>query len=251
MSASTPAAEPLSRPQKLAIVHLLGWTLGVAVVLGIYRAAIVWHTTDEGAPQLGWFELGYGLAYGTAASGLGLYLWRRWKGGAGPSQPGHWILVFAGVALVIDVGVAVAIEVAIAIAGSESNTLRNVSWMLHQAVGWTLASLIGVAVLFNTRGATRHWAIAAFAVVMMLALNALAHSALLATYSGPLGNSVWRIASMIRPGGAGLTLMILWSAVIIDFRLGIRRDWLHAGGIAAVSGLGLVDIASQLRQFLG
>jgi hypothetical protein len=56
---------------------------------------------------------------------------------------------------------------------------------------------------------------------------------------------------MIRLGGACLTLLILWSAITIDVRLGVRRDWLHAGGVAAVSGLGLVDLANQLRQFIG
>ncbi|MEX2176536.1 MAG: hypothetical protein WD872_19380 [Pirellulaceae bacterium] len=113
--APAPAVEPVGqRPQKLAIVHLLGWTLGVAAVLGLYRAVM----DLSGLPaewQLGarLSQLGFGLAYGTALAGMGLFVWRWARGiGPGPSQPGHWLLVLGGVGLLTDIFTIGAIQAA-------------------------------------------------------------------------------------------------------------------------------------------
>lgn len=84
---------------RLGIIHLLGCTLGCAAVLAVYRA------NAPAAPTLlqSLWQLGMGLAYGVAASGLVLFLWRWWTGsGPAPSQPGHWLLVFGGVGWLLD-----------------------------------------------------------------------------------------------------------------------------------------------------
>lgn len=250
MDALPPA--PTHRPQKLAIVHLLGWTLGVAAVLGIYRAAAAWQAEDGTLPQLHWQALGYGLAYGTAISGLGLFFWRWHLSPAlGPSQPGHWILVFTGIGLVIDVGLAAIIEGALAISGTGTQSNEQVPWMTHQVVGWSVSSLIGFVVLFNMRGTTFLWTVASIAIVLMLTANAAIHAiALVALLRGAAGTWVWHVPFMIRVGGAACALLILWYAVLGDIRSRVPRDWLHAGGVAAVTGLGLVDIITNLPRLM-
>src|SRR5262245_4512151 len=97
---------------RLGIVHFLGWMVGVGIVLAIYRAATEWNELPEEVDLTQrLIQLGFGLAYGTAASGLGLFVWRWTRGTAsGPTQPGHWLLVFGGIGLVIDVGLAAALE---------------------------------------------------------------------------------------------------------------------------------------------
>ena len=83
-----------NRRSRLGIVHFLIWMSGCGVVLAIYRL----NTPAQASLAQSASQLGYGLAYGTAASGLALFLW-RWRTGSGPlpAQPGHWLLVFGAV----------------------------------------------------------------------------------------------------------------------------------------------------------
>lgn len=239
-----------ARPQKLAIVHLLGWTLGVAAVLGIYRAAAVWHAEDGQPVQMTWPALGYGLAYGTAISGLGLFLWRWWRSSGqspgearfrGPTQPGHWLLVFAGIGLVIDVSVAAAVDLLCAFR-EPSHSAHP--WLVHQVVGWSIGWLIGLAVLLNLRDASRLWMVAVMLVVIWMMGNAVFHALTLVHIQlGWGGFWPWWMTNCFRVFGLAAVSAAVAAAEWWDRLNGASRDWLHFGGIAAALALGAVDVA--------
>lgn len=238
------ASEP-TRPQRLAIVHLLGWTLGVAAVLGIYRAAAVWHASLDNRPvQMTWPALGYGLAYGTAVSGLGLFIWRWWRGASqGPTQPGHWLLVFAGIGLLIDLGVALAIEVA-QVWLDPSRQYVYLAYPAHQAVGWAVGAVLGMIVLLNLRGAGRLWIAATLIVVLMMSANSLACAvSFIAAYHGFPGTWIWWVPVCVRVSGEACVVVIVAGAEISDRWSRLERDWLHLGGIVAALALGAVDLS--------
>src|SRR4029453_14079367 len=147
---------PNSPVQRLAIVHFLGWMIGVGAVLAIYRAATEFtEPTREVDLSQRLIQLGFGLAYGTAVSGLGLFLWRWWRGkGSGPTQPGHWLLVFGGIGLIVDVGVAAVVyAVMMSRSGNDHGSVAFRSWSNHQIIGWSIAALITSVVLIRLRAA--------------------------------------------------------------------------------------------------
>jgi hypothetical protein len=106
---------PTARPNRLAIGHLLLWTAATAVVF----AALVTTEQRFAIRKIRQTELGIRIhhagyclalavapAYGAAIAGIRLATWRvttqRW---GFPTQPGHWLLVSAGV-VPIAIGVA-------------------------------------------------------------------------------------------------------------------------------------------------
>jgi hypothetical protein len=232
-------------PQKLAIVHILGWTLGVGVVLGIYRAVAVWHAANLDQPvQLSWPAVGYGLAQGTAVSGLGLLIWRWWRGTCqGPTQPGHWLLIFGSIGLIIDQGVAVGIETWQTLHGL-SNPYNYLVHYAHQAAGWGLGAILGMIVLANLRGAGRLWIAATLFIVLTISASALAYSAsFIGGYRGIPGTWIWKIPLCIRVVGEACIVVTLIGAESSDRIRGLPRDWLHLGGYAATLATVAVDLS--------
>jgi hypothetical protein len=252
MTGTPPDAASSQRPQKLAIVHFLGWMLGISVVLAALRAL-----TNEGDMPADWVlpirlsELGLGLAYGTAISGLGLFVWRWWTGaGPAPSQPGHWLLVLGGVALVIDLGTALSMRAALAVIGGGVKTTDFLPFLMHQIIGWELGLLVTVFVLGRLRGASAEWMAVTVVVVIALAANTATHVVSLVGFlQGAPGTWIWRVPGMSRVLGTAAILIALSCAELRDRQLRLPRDWLHGGGLVAALGLGLVHIATNLRAF--
>jgi hypothetical protein len=234
---------------RLGIIHLLGWMLGVGAVLAIFRA-----TTDTTGYPPDWLpfvrmqQLGFGLAYGTALSGLGLFLWRWWRGlPGGPSQPGHWLLVFGGLGLVIDVLTTYAIKLVLHWSDTEFDLTYFGAYLFYQATVWWWAAAVGAVFLARLRGATRGWTAMTVATVLTLTLNSLVTT--LSFYGfmqGAAGTWMWQVPIMVRIATTLIVLPILWTAEIADRRRRAGRDWLHGVGVYAISGLGLVDLASNL-----
>lgn len=245
-NASQPTTTP--RPQKLAIVHLLGWMAGVGLVLAIYRA-----NTDATEYPADWIlsmrltQLGMGLAYGTAISGLGLFLWRWWSGaGSGPTQPGHWLLVLGGMGLLLDFGTTAAIQGVLLVSGAGIKITYFPAWVSHQVVVWWIASQIALVVLLKARDAPFWWWGVALAAFLALSANAVANNvSLVAHMAGASGMWVWHMPLIVRITGEALMLLALCDAVYADLRARLPRDWLHAGGVLAGVGLGLVDLVTS------
>jgi hypothetical protein len=241
------STSPGARPQKLAIIHLLGWMVGVGAVLAIYRlgdALIGFAGQRTLFDQL--IQLGFGLTYGTAISGLALFVW-RWRRGTGslPTQPGHWLLVFGGLGLLIDVGVAFVVNVGPMLFGYKYAGLDYWSWYLHQLIGWSIAALIAALVVANLRAA-RWWHIVSWVVLAMALANAAAMVTELLGVQGILrGNWTYDVALAVRLVGEACCVIAITAAEISDRRRGLPRDWLHLGGICTALGLAVVDLSVQ------
>src|SRR5262245_35581927 len=95
-------APPTSR--RLGFGHFLVWMAGVGVVLALFQVGTDFNEMNESlALRTRLMHLSLGVAYGTAISGVGLFLWWRLRGvEMRPTQPGHWLLVVGGLALIID-----------------------------------------------------------------------------------------------------------------------------------------------------
>jgi hypothetical protein len=251
MTRATPDVPLTTHAPRLGIVHLLGWTLGVAVVLGVYRAANSWFVQDGAAQPMSPWSLGFGLAYGTALGGLGLFLWRWWRGtGAGPTQPGHWLLVLGGIGFLLDVGLVPVSQALVMLRYGSIQDYGHWVWQLHQFLGWSAGTFVGLFVLANLRGASWGWTIVALLFVLATALVAgLFVTALVAAQFGALGTWTWYLPMAVKTIGEAVVVMAILVAKLADRRRGLPRDWLHVGGILAVTLLASVDIAINVRTF--
>jgi hypothetical protein len=247
MTHATTDAPLATRAPRLGIVHLLGWTLGVAVVLGIYRAANAWHSQDSIAPSMSPWALGFGLAYGTALGGLGLFLWRWWRGtGSGPTQPGHWLLVFAGLGFCLDLFAMAAAEAIVYLWTGTIDGFRTFN--LHQCLGWSLGALVALVVLCRLREASVGWIVVTALLFVAMSLAAMQHIiSFVAAEAGALGSWTWQVPLVGKTIGVSIVLAALVVAEIADRRHGRPRDWLHAGGILAVTLLSLAELTANVR----
>ena len=129
---------------------------------------------DEATPPMSPWALGFGLAYGTALGGLALFLWRWWRGtGSGPTQPGHWLLVFAGLGFCLDLVAMAAAETIVFLWTGFSDGHRV--WNLHQCLGWSLGAIAALVVLCNLRKAANGWIIVTALLFVGMSLAALQH----------------------------------------------------------------------------
>jgi hypothetical protein len=237
------------RPSRLAIIHLLGWMVGVGAILATFRAT----TNDLDYPKdwLPWLrvqQLGFGLAYGTAISGLGLFIWRwfRSKPG-GPSQPGHWLLIFGGIGLIIDLAATHAMKLALLWSGTGIEFMHYSVWLFYQAIVRWMAAVIVTIILTRLRDASFWWIATTVAAMLTLTLDtSLTTISFFAFMHGAGGSWLWEVPLMVRIVGILVILPILWTAEFKDRARGVPRDWLHGGGIAAISGLALIDLASNV-----
>jgi hypothetical protein len=224
---------------RLGTIHLLGWMLGCGIVLAVYRFATTGMTLPLSVQIQ---QLGFGLAYGTALSGLALYVWRwRTGSGPGPTQPGHWLLLFCGVGFLIDIAVGGAIL---------SLGMLFPRWagrpLYHQALGWWVGTTVDLAVLPRMKGASRLWLSAATSILFVISMNAVFSTVLLiVALQGMPGTWPWYYVCLARIAGM-IPLICIWTAAIDDARQRLPRDWLHVAGIFAVSLLGLVDVCLHL-----
>ena len=187
-------------------------------------------------------QLGFGLTYGTTISGLALFLW-RWRSGSGPapSQPGHWLLIFGGLGLVIDKGVAMVIHLGPMLLKHPHGWFGY--WAMHRIACWTIAALIVLVFAFRMRAA-RPWHLFVWTALAFFLANAafvLVH--VLVSYAVVRGTWTIEIDIASRLIGQSCCVLTLAAAEGIDRWQRRSRDWLHAVGICAALSLASLDIA--------
>jgi len=216
---------------------------GCGVVLAIYKA----NTPAQPSLFQSAWQLGFGLAYGTAASGLALFLW-RWRTGSGPlpTQPGHWLLIFGAVGLVIDVTTSAAFLLGVRLGLAQTFA----AYLYQQLAAWGAGTLIGLIVLLHLRSASPFWTAAAVILVTAIGLNAVADVACLLGIATRSGTWTYYVPLWTQMATTALGVTAIWSAELTDRISRVPRDWLHLAGIAAISGLGLVNLATGAALFL-
>ena len=252
MSAPKPTAAP-DQQHRLGIVHLLIWIAGVAAVLALYRAALEsgWlEVSAAGREEVRWWQTAYGLVYGTAISGMGLVIYRRLRGDRSfPAHPGHWLLVFGGVAFSVDAAAFVLAK------GMNSAWIARFGgspglYYLQQWLAWGMALGVAIVVLARLRTAWNWWLLAGL-VAVLIAVNFLTHTLVMAQSLAQAGGS-----SII--SGAWPVYLIHWARILgtavclasLPVVLGSDRrprDWLHWVGIVALVALALVEEADQIQ----
>jgi hypothetical protein len=253
MSQSEHAETLPPQSPRLGIIHFLGWITGVAIVLAAYRAALEsgWlEVPQAGIEETRWWQLGYGLVYGTALSTIGLLLYRRLHGDSRfPAHPGHWLLVFGGLAFFVDAAAFGTAKGLIALWKTRFGF--DPGWYYcQQFLAWGIALV--VAVIFLTRLKTDwNWRLLAMLIVILVAVNWLTHTLVVIevvtqALGYRLGWGAWpfygtHVAEIV---GVGVCLLAMPIVIGCDRH---PRDWLHWVGVAATIVLALVEEANQIQ----
>lgn len=256
-TAATPSASPLAEPvpaqPPLGISHLLLWIFGAAVVLGVYR----WWSADinDMKPLMRALMVGnqvsFSLLAGINIAAVIVYV-RRLLVRDAPLlvQPGHWLLVIAGV-------------------------VNLVMWLLYGAA-MGLKSLRGVTDPSESLPYQFLPPVGAFwlaAILNLVAIGRLAPprrwrlyfliSALFAGILGPVFGAM-SLVSLLEPGGWSFYIPVqcytciypldqLTAVVLLSFNYVADRadlapgDWVHRAGVVAMI---LQSIASLAFFFL-
>jgi hypothetical protein len=245
------AAQP--GEHRLAIIHLLGWMAGVAVVLSLYRTALETGWLDvptAGREELRWWQTAYGLVYGTAISGMGLLIYRRLRGNRSfPAHPGHWLLMLGGLAFATD---AIAFVLA---KGLDAAWTARIGWSpglyyVQQWLAWGTALAVAIVVLARLRTDWNWWLLAGL-IAALIAVNFLTHTLVMGqALAQAVGSSVisgaWPhyLIHWARIVGTAICLAVLPVVLAGDRR---PRDWLHWVGVVALVALAVVEEADQIQ----
>ena len=253
MSMSLPDRPSSPSPPRLGIIHLLVWMAGVAVVLAIYRAAVEtgWlEVTAEGRDEARWWLTAYGLVYGTAISGMGLLIYRRLRGDESfPACPGHWLLIFGGLAFAADAAAFVLAK------GLMAAWSARIGWSpgfyyVQQWLAWGLALAVAMVVLVRLRTAWNWWLLTGL-IMALIAVNFLAHTLLMAqavaqAFGSSAISGVWSPSLTHWTRIFGTAVCLAGLPVVLAGDRG-RRDWLHWVGVVALVALALVEDADQIQ----
>jgi len=99
---SDPDTKPSPIHNRLAIAHLMLWTLGSAIILAFYRALILNRAASEYSTYWRVTSLAYSLMAGAQVGSVPLYFWRRWnRAGGFPTAPGHFLLLVEGMSTML------------------------------------------------------------------------------------------------------------------------------------------------------
>jgi hypothetical protein len=231
----------------LSIAHLLVWTAGSAVILGVAQTYARWADFPE------WFRIPYQVQEvlysplaGAAICSLYLAAYRLLTHGpAFPVQPGHWLLLVyglrtafswcgAGAVLVLD-------HFMIRVLGPYQGMLSVVAFCGAGAVGYGIACW-----RLRDRPSWRIY------LLVLALLDLLVAGAWLIMLVGPLfGRDSFQqglvsLAQAVQVVGGVLLGLVLFVLAVIELARGIRRDWLHWLGVVLSLLVSLFNVAMQV-----
>ena len=232
----------LPRQPPIGIVHILVWTACTAVLMAVYR----WFNFAGEMPGVHAIfytvtQVPYSIIYGASLGGLILFVYRRLFGGAPfPIQPGHWLLLFAGIICLGSMSMAALFKVASEwtdIIG-RGNTLMGVRMLVIQCtqaafLAWTVWQFRG-----ELYWRLHFWARLAVCIVgAMIWLPFLAYQDLYGVFALTRGLDSCSIFVW------GVWLV---AAAVADLAKAKRRDWLHWLGVAVSLGAVTMYLISRL-----
>ena len=240
---------------RLRVVHFFAWMLGCGLAILGYQQ-ITWSNLR---PEVRSFEVVYNVTMSMAfgwALGVVAVLACGWVQGDRrfPSLPGHWLLVFAGVAGLLNATVTAIFEI-LAVADPDRwlwtycvqftmHDSATRTGLYHQFIGWGAGAVAGMFFLWRLRGRLAWPWFLVFVLGFLL-------SAILSAWYG----LVWLGAHSQFGIGWGVHLyaafifaavLAIMAAVLSDARSRKRRDWLHWTGVAVWLALAAVQMTAYI-----
>ena len=221
----------------LSIVHLMAWITGSAFILTGYR--LLEFDRDSTSPSIMIaFQSLNAMIQGAAMASVGLWAWRRMRGGARfPVAPGHYLLCIIGCNTVLQWGL-----IFLWLAGTKAQGIVDQYRLgylgIYSASQFLEAGLLVYAGMSISR--VRHWSMALLALAGSSVLRMLQSLAYLVVFA----YEQWPIVPLLSyldklPGS--LTLAAVGIACFIDLWRSQQRDWLHWLGVVIVAA----GVASQ------
>jgi len=261
---SSPFAQPPRR--RITIAHLMLWTLGCAIALGLYRANYLADQSDTRLSGiLQYYFLLNSIPAGARIGAVLLFGWMIYRGDKSfPTQPGHWLLLnegvyvllvwLAGAAIVVFTGdrrpnalwiaahvpssVATAVLYVVGlIAISREDRVWNGARVHRSGTGWRLV---------DTSGGNRLWKVAFWLLLLEHAMGAVAFGSITIYFlaGNILGAPIpWRLMSL-NTYCAPVLLLVLPVATFTDPHRS-RRDFLHWTGIMAAVATDLLNMGGR------
>lgn len=219
------AAEPRG-VERLGIIHLMLWTTGTAFILMFQRliaemmAALPFEVSRRQMT-----DIVYALAGGAAVAAVPLWISLRRRGAAFPRQPGEWLLLCQGGAILLNEVVTLLMLGGITIYTTYTTvTSGSAQWNMYLALAiQALAAFLFLLPLFRLREG--RWWRAFF--LLQGAMLLMQIPLLLLFQFGYL--SIWLVAKFFYLDH--LPSLVLLIAVAQDVRRRESRVWTHYAGV--------------------
>jgi hypothetical protein len=232
---------------RLGVIHLLLWMFGCAGASAGFHVFFDWTgIRPEDAPAVRVMHLVMSMAYGLTVVTLYEMIRGKVRGdSAFLSQPGHWLLVLAAAAALVDG--ASTLAAVLVFPGQSLNEWDP--WMARQCFGWGAGAFVATWVFIRANVEWR-WRAPMFVILFI----ALSRVSLLAAMWMAVRRGVtlfaWSFPANLFTAGIVLGVMALGLAAATDLLTGKRRDWMHWTGVAVWLGIATVPIAEYIRYDL-
>lgn len=238
----------VANPIRLRVTHFLALVTSCALITSIRIAWIDLQSIPVEMHNYTRLSIGYGsILDGVGLTGLLCFAWHRWQTGrSAASLPGHWLLVFVGVSLLLS---AICGLIVVAYTLSANSTSRDYdAWYLERSV---ICTLIGVNCLIFTRWISESWWWKLVLLVPGVAMLLLVPHSVIAM------SGVWRSWFAASFGYAqiasSIAIMLLVGVASFSERDRMASyDWLHWTGVGVTLLFaigGLIEAISWLSYY--
>lgn len=237
----------------LSISHLMLWILGSAIILGGYRLFEIGEGRPEGVKLVRQVYMMAGsFVNGAQVAALFIFVARLFtRKGPLPREPGHWLLFKSGASCVIGWGT---LGLARWIIPDDTANMGLIGISIFIIATYSPAVLFLLVALLMQRG---EWLWRAFFGILCLSssINVLLGALMLA-------ENAFLDDSQFLGGIWGTTLYFQWISwevwivevpmlvclcglLLLDFRAGKRRDWMHFAGVIAEAAVVVLSLAAH------
>lgn len=214
-----------TRP-RLGIGHIMLWTAGSAVILGIYRAG-----ADISGMLSDWFwylkMTVNSITYGAAVSAVVLFIyWRLTSGPTFPVQPGHWLLLIPGALGIANFVAYTSLSLVSDWSTGLPADLMTVAQLVFPRIAGGVLCVVAAVRLIDVRC----WRLYFWSKAIVELLQATMYVHIFGLIEFP------SVLSFVHPIAVALGSIVLFIwlivAIVLDWRRRTQRDWLHWTGIA-------------------
>ena len=250
--------EPRLPQPPLSISHLMLWTLGSAIILTCYRAFDEDRLTAGQRILEQFRQAAVSIVDGVQLAAVivfaGRFILRK---GPLPREPGHWLLLKGGVSSLVGWGIVGLLYGTINV--EESHNGLTVLAIITVVYYSSIAMLSLLAILALNRGKSRLWQAYFGYCILAAGTGAMLGVFLLAEHINGnegiglgWGTEMFLTWSRWQIWMESLPLLVgLCGLLILDWRTGKRRDWLHyAGVVVEIGGLTIILADHFARIYL-